>query len=130
VTELVLVYGSLKRGFLNGDVLERAVLIDATATTRNPNYEMVSFGLYPGVRPDGQWKIQGELYEIDRVLRDRLDEIENHPHGYCRELVAVDGTPSPAWIYLIPHSMAGAVFDDPQVIDDRPARTKRWVERI
>jgi gamma-glutamylaminecyclotransferase len=50
-------------------------------------------------------QIQGELYQIDDITLDLLDDIEGHPDWYRREQVEIcldDGSHSikKAWIYF------------------------------
>ncbi|XP_055918016.1 putative gamma-glutamylcyclotransferase CG2811 isoform X2 [Eupeodes corollae] len=48
--------------------------------------------------------IQGEIYEVDEMMFGKLDELEDYPTHYDREIQDIktsDGTIVPCWLYLI-----------------------------
>ncbi len=71
----VFVYGSLKRGFENHDLLGAAVFAGKAATVAS--YRMMD-GPYPVLRQSdtGGWRVSGELYEVDTRTLKALDDLE------------------------------------------------------
>jgi len=108
--ELVFVYGSLKNGFGNNVVLQRtnSVLI-GSAVTEESIYSMISFGSFPGVyRANDQcetpYRIQGELYAVNKKGMRNLDTLESNGSFYQREVTKIridDKTTVDAWMYLL-----------------------------
>lgn len=94
--ERVLVYGTLRRGGSNHELLEHARRLGTHVT--GPSYRMLDLGPYPGVVPGGETPIHGEVYAVTPVEFQLLDALEDYPRSYTRERIA---TPwGPAWIYL------------------------------
>lgn len=106
----VFVYGSLMTGFGNNRLLEDSRLISPAETL--PNYEMVSFGAFPGVIPGGSTRIIGELWEVDVDTLERLDDLESNGRFYTREIRNLAGPLGTAWIYLLPREH----LDRPRVV--------------
>jgi len=99
----VFVYGTLKQGFGNHRLLERATLVGA-AVTPTHSYTMVSLGVFPAVYLRGNNQICGELYtDVDRVIMQHLDWLEGYPDFYNRSIIKVktehDDTLYDAWMY-------------------------------
>jgi gamma-glutamylaminecyclotransferase len=107
---LVFVYGTLKRGFYNHSLLERAEFIREDQT--EAGFVMVSRGSYPAVyqdptRPD---RVHGELFTVDdRTLRI-LDQLES-PYGYKRILAKMLIGGDLAWLYVV-DSDVGHLFPE------------------
>ena len=100
--ERVFVYGSLMQGFGNHRLMGNSELLGPTFTAET--FRMTSLGAFPGIVPqdeeDGGVPVLGELYLCDRETRDRLDELEGHPHFYRRtEVLMADG--KAAWVYVL-----------------------------
>jgi len=94
---LVFVYGSLKRGFGNHQLLEESEFIGHHIT--EPLYEMRSLGGYPGVLLNGDTPISGELYRVDEATFQRLDRLEGYPRFYQRlQIPTKEGY---AWMYFL-----------------------------
>lgn len=94
----VFVYGTLKKGGSNHDLLAGFRGISATA----PGIALHAGPHYPfAVRGTGT--AFGEVYTVDERTLGKLDVLEDHPHDYVRELICVhleDGNTIQAWIYL------------------------------
>lgn len=109
MTHKLFVYGSLKQGFGNHDLLENSKFLGAYDTS-SANYRMVSFGAFPGViELDGQDEhcyILGELYEVDDDTLALVDRLEGNGHFYTRKVVELSETDDTieAWMYLLPES--------------------------
>lgn len=90
--ELIFVYGSLKQGFDNHDVLDKrfSKRLGKAKTVKRFGMFEDSFGNYPYLIDKPITKIEGELYEIYRSeLLDRLDKFEGSPDYYQRKRIEV-----------------------------------------
>ena len=83
----VFVYGTLMKNCYNHDYflkdqkhLGQAVL---------PGYALYNLGSFPGIIPDSQEIVMGELYEIDREILRRLDILEGNGNLYIRHSAQV-----------------------------------------
>ncbi|MDX1506602.1 MAG: gamma-glutamylcyclotransferase family protein [Spongiibacter sp.] len=109
-TELVFVYGTLRRGGRNAHLLKRAQYLGAHTT--DAVFHLYDCGRHPGVMPGGRTAIVGEVYRVTPKEFQRLDELENYPRYYTRERI-----PTPwgeAWIYLFverPHKSRGKLLE-------------------
>jgi gamma-glutamylaminecyclotransferase len=82
------VYGSLRRGRENHDELEGARYVGPART--EPRYRLVQQKGYRAL-VEGDRTIEGELYDVDEEVMDRLDAFEGT--GYVRATVMLaDGT--------------------------------------
>lgn len=99
MSQLVAVYGSLKRGYGNHGFLDTAELLNVTRTAES-DYKMFALGGYPGVvKSDEGYKIHVEVYEVDDETFKSLDGLEGHPSFYCRELTDLEDGQQ-AWMYI------------------------------
>lgn len=94
----VFVYGTLRRGQPNHQLLEKSEYIGSLKTP--PKYTMLDLGAFPGVIEGGTTAIHGEVFEVDELTLRRLDMLEGHPSFYCRTRIEVGGVGT--WIYLLP----------------------------
>lgn len=84
------VYGTLKKGFENHHFLDGAKFI-GNATTKE-KYPMVNvIKAYPYlIHQKGQGKIiNGEAYQIDEKILNRLDMLEGYPEHYDRDEITL-----------------------------------------
>ncbi len=99
----VFVYGTLRRGEGNHELLARAEFLGFSRT--EAAYTLYDLGAYPGVVVGGADVVHGELYRVDGATLAALDRLEEHPDYYRRETIVLnDG--AQAWIYLLPASEA------------------------
>lgn len=108
MNNLVFVYGTLKSGFHNHELLSKATKIDK-ARTLNPFYRMYNLGPHPAVSNNfGAYNyIIGELYEVDEDTMKDLDILEEYPNMYQRSLVEVvdfEQSIYLAWMYTMSES--------------------------
>lgn len=102
--EIVAVYGTLKRGYGNHDVLGFSEYICDGVTVNQ--YDMVSQGV-PFVSPKvgGANNIVVELYCVDKLSMGPVDQLEGHPNWYERKKTPIcldDGvTIVNAWLYFL-----------------------------
>lgn len=110
-TNLVFVYGSLKRGEWNNSLLESSdficehttqevfCLVDCGFPYAVPKYSVFyeeDYEFHP---------VRGEVWQIDSVdTFYRLDVLEGHPNHYHRVPIWVDQ--KPCWIYTQPDNRA------------------------
>jgi len=94
----VAVYGSLREGLGNHEVLNGAPKIAETFT--GPEFKMISLGGFPGVLP-GDKKVKVEVYQVDdEETKIGLDRLEGYPDFYDRKEVKLENGDK-AWIYIL-----------------------------
>jgi gamma-glutamylcyclotransferase (GGCT)/AIG2-like uncharacterized protein YtfP len=129
---LVAVYGTLKQGNSNHELLSGSSLVGIGTTP--PNYTLLEMGSYPGAI-FGQSKLLVEVFSVDQRTLERLDQLEGHPSFYERLLVPIkiDGSETvvKAWMYTIGHLGSNyshrpkcTNFDDQNRIDWEHKREK------
>ena len=87
----VFVYGSLKRGFGNHDLLAKSKF-HGSLNTAEDCYHMNSLGAFPAVTTvsddcENGYSISGELYTVDSATLRKLDQLEGNGSFYTRQLV-------------------------------------------
>ena len=89
--ELLFVYGSLKKGFDNHNVISKySKRLGRAHTVKKFGMFEDTFGNYPYLINQPCEKIQGELYQILRKdLMKKIDEFEGAPDYYQREKIEV-----------------------------------------
>jgi len=90
-SELLFVYGSLKKGFDNHNLLSKyAKRLGKAHTVKKFAMFEDSFGNYPYLVDVPHTKIKGELYKITRAeLMKKIDEFEGAPNYYVRKKIEV-----------------------------------------
>lgn len=85
--DFLFVYGSLKSGFCNNDLLEGCFFVSKAKT--HPFYRMYGCGNFPAlVKEQEGIAIEGELWNIRKTLFHKLDEFEGVDIGlYRREVI-------------------------------------------
>ncbi len=105
--EYVFFYGSLRQGEEGYIELSLDKFLDHFGKDAIPG-ALYDLGSYPGIRyrgPDGQYKIQGELYRIvDKAVMPILDRFERYEHKrkslYQRKLFTTLNHEIRAWTYV------------------------------
>lgn len=104
LNHVVCVYGTLRRGLHNHDLLDGAEFV-AEGWLRG--YAMFRFSSIPVAYESIDESIYVEAYRVDSETLARIDELENHPRMYRRTRVMVSLRLSdaalievPGWIYL------------------------------
>ena len=95
----VFVYGTLKAGNSIRGMDRLGADFVAEATTTEAWFDMVDFGPFPAVVPDGESYIAGEVWQVDNEIMEILDQIEGYPHFYKRQII--ETTAGPAWMYYL-----------------------------
>ncbi|KAL1501029.1 hypothetical protein ABEB36_006434 [Hypothenemus hampei] len=107
----VFVYGTLKRsepnhGLLESNPNQAKFLFEAQTKEKFPliigTQYNIPFLLYA---PGKGFNVKGEVYEVDDQVLHNLDQLEDHPNFYIRDLYEVqtlDGSHTEnVWIYMI-----------------------------
>jgi len=105
-TPLVFVYGTLKRGFGNHRVMQRAGSEFVCCGTMVERYPLVVSGLpYLLDLPGQGHRVEGEIYRVNSAEgRSALDRLEGHPCFYERRLTDIVGDDREtytAWVYFL-----------------------------
>lgn len=118
----VFVYGSLKKGCSNSQVMDAAggTLVDAAWLHGASLYNL---GYYPGLKIEGDGTVQGEVYLVSRDGLRRLDRLEGHPNFYHRVEVEVRSAHGArkVWVYTFPHEV-----EPRQRIEDGIWKEREW----
>lgn len=103
-SQLVFVYGSLKRGYKLHYLLESQLSLGNAVT--QPFYRLFDLGSYPGIIewPEGLI-IHGEVYQVDADCLAQLDEVEGVAERlYVRRRISLqtsfEGKEIHAWFWL------------------------------
>ncbi len=96
---VLFVYGTLMRGEHHHDVMASAEFLGEATTL--PAYELVLVDYFPALLTGGTTPVRGELYRVDAETLARLDELEEVPHYYLREEIALVGG-ARAQTYVMP----------------------------
>jgi gamma-glutamylcyclotransferase (GGCT)/AIG2-like uncharacterized protein YtfP len=103
-SDLVLVYGTLKKGEELHSVLNAAEFVGEGVTLQPFKLYHYSLG-YPFAIPSEKgYPLKGEVYRIDASILSALDYVEGYPHYYRRNLFKVkldSGKYVVAWIYYV-----------------------------
>ena len=98
----VFVYGTLKSG---GEIrglnqFGDGANIVGKAKTQYPDYEMSDLGAFPGVFLNGEFHIQGEVWEVSDDVAKQLDAIEGYPDFYNK--IPTETSQGKAMMYFLP----------------------------
>jgi len=85
----VFVYGTLKSDKHNNDLLKNSTLIGKAWTKKEYTLLEDHYNGLPYVTREPSYPIAGEVYEVDEWTFMMLDNLEGHPHFYCRELIEI-----------------------------------------
>lgn len=97
---ILFVYGTLKRGGRNFRLLADQEFVGEVATA--PRYRVFDLGPHPGlVRDDTNGlAVKGELFAVSVCCLAELDDFEDVPEAFVRELIAVPGYDN-VWAYYL-----------------------------
>lgn len=91
----VFVYGTLRQGQCNHYLLQESVFLGKCTTLAQ--FDLFDLGAYPAAIA-GSRCLVGEVYQVDEFTMAKLDELEDYPVEYDRQLI--DTPFGQAWIYL------------------------------
>jgi len=100
-TELVFVYGTLKRGLHNSYLLDNDEFVTTGETKEK--YVMTEDGIPYVSELIPYSTIQGEIFRVTNTSMHTLDMLESHPTWYERRqvlIVAEDGVEHNCWLYF------------------------------
>ncbi|MBI5521587.1 MAG: gamma-glutamylcyclotransferase [Desulfarculus sp.] len=103
--ELVFVYGTLRRGYVNHSLLGGASALGPARTREAYALYLDDFPYL--VESEPVCAISGELYAVSASGLGLLDQLEEHPSWYERRLRPVvdqEGQTRQAWIYFFPQA--------------------------
>lgn len=88
---LVFVYGSLKQGFHNHNLLKYETYL-GKAKTFNKYPLIEETETFPALLERSGWgfQIYGELYEVASITLEKLDKLESHPEYFKRKEIAIE----------------------------------------
>jgi gamma-glutamylcyclotransferase (GGCT)/AIG2-like uncharacterized protein YtfP len=108
MTERVAVYGTLKQGLANFSLLNDASFLGTDSLNKISLYDL---GPYPGAKAESSAGIEVEVYEVDALQMQQLDELEeciaDAPElglYHRRQFMTRFGL---AWVYLYNPSVEG-----------------------
>lgn len=99
----VAVYGTLKSGYANSDLINSQFFLGGGFTSSAFPLEVDGLPYLHDIEGDG-YNVEVELYDVDDECLDRLDSLEGHPNFYKRRVVDIHtdgGTQTKAWVYFI-----------------------------
>ncbi len=110
--ELLFVYGSLKKGFDNHQILSKyAKRLGKATTVKKFGMFEDSFGNYPYLISTPHTRVHGELYQITRrELMEKIDKFEGVPEYYQRKKIEVKSHHGVqrAFVYIQSHTATPA----------------------
>ncbi|ACM29285.1 hypothetical protein Arad_7880 [Rhizobium rhizogenes K84] len=117
--QIVFVYGTLKRGFANHDILTNARYA-GTAVTMDPYPLIISESWNVPVVVDevgSGYRVEGELFSVPLLDLKIMDEFEDvgRTQGYIRKRIVVEivsGDQLTAWIYMKLREQIGQIKSD------------------
>ena len=98
-TTLLFIYGTLKQGQSHHSLIQRQRFLGPARTL--PRYRLFDLGPFPGLKEDLEYgqAIDGELYEIDDDMRERLDDYEGKRFRLSEVLLEDNDRPVRAYFY-------------------------------
>lgn len=109
----VFVYGTLKTGEPNHHWFQKAaegyykLLCEAKTIEKYPLIIGTQYNIpFLLNNPGKGHQVQGEVYEVDKLVFDQLDILEDHPNFYIREKISVESLKDNkridgVWVYLL-----------------------------
>jgi gamma-glutamylaminecyclotransferase len=122
---LVAVYGTLRQGGRWHHLLSESLLLDF-------GYTYHSYALYLAEYPcvnkeQALYPIRVEVYKVTPQTLHSLDELEEHPNIYLRELIPVlldKGEQIQAWLYFFPNA-TGQLLQHGDFVKENQVATSR-----
>ena len=108
LSNLVCVYGTLKRNHGNHRLLEDALYIGTGHTFRHYPLVIKNSGLpFLLERPGAGYKVSVEVYLVNNATLRMLDALEGHPNWYYRKKIDVvlGDDKEKAWVYFGPRDL-------------------------
>lgn len=98
---MLFVYGSLKRGFHNHSYLQGARFFGEGRT--RPEFDLVDLDEFPAMVRPGRFHVHGEIYQVNRRIRDDIDLVEGNGIFYERiaETIFTSNGEVECWLYVL-----------------------------
>ena len=105
----VFVYGTLKQGKSNHNIMSNAEFLGKTMT-EDDDFDLIDLGAFPAAI-DGYSKILGEIYRVNESELQMLDRLEGNGTFFQRILIHVEQHAEPVWLYkLMPDHISPDIF--------------------
>ena len=85
---LVFVYGTLRKGEVNHNVLGNSPLVGVFRT--EPRFTLHAMRWFPAMVAGGSTSVVGEVYEVEARTLWEIDRLEGHPSYYQRRHILLD----------------------------------------
>jgi len=119
----VAVYGTLRKEGRNHGLISGLKYLGSFES--NPEYEMRSIGVFPGIKKYGNTSIYLEVFEVDMNTLKRLDELEGYK-GYNNERNYYDRQ-----IIITPWGRTLIYFFKPEFKTANPIiKSGNWIEYL
>ncbi len=106
-TQLVAVYGSLRKGFGNHEYfLSNSEFVGDDFTP--PTFDMFSLGGFPCITP-GSTAITVEVYRVDEETKGNLDSLEGVPHFYHEQKIPTKYGEAGIYVITSPTGMGAKI---------------------
>ena len=133
-TQLVFVYGTLKRGFPNHHYMTGARFISMARTVDAWPLVVGNAWFTPYLLPErgSGHQVTGELWEVPDVMMPSLDELESThlPNGYRRERIQIEAEDGSGrhdvWAYLRERRHINVIHTEPMA----EYQDRRYVARL
>ena len=126
----VFVYGSLKNGFPLHGLLANAEFLGEGVTKKAAFKMFTANDAWPAVI-QGNRRIKGEVYKVDKTTLDRLDMAEGVPHLFERKLLKVKGFHGLANVYIAADRLENVgkrlQYESPRIRFDKRYNYQEWV---
>lgn len=122
---LIFVYGTLRQGCGNHYLLDSSQFLGRAKT--KCKCALYARGIPFLCRNETISQVVGEVYLVDDVTLNRLDQLEGHPTWYKREQAEVvlnDGRQVVAWIYFCAEP-EGELIESGDFLEQRPPRRRQ-----
>ncbi|QEW05905.1 gamma-glutamylcyclotransferase family protein [Nitrincola iocasae] len=97
---LVAVYGSLKQGHFNHDLLKGSEFV---GEDRLFEFTLYDLGLFPAIKRGGSESVLVEIYRVSTEQLHRLDKLEGYnqgePHKSLYLRIEVESSFGSVWVY-------------------------------
>jgi gamma-glutamylcyclotransferase (GGCT)/AIG2-like uncharacterized protein YtfP len=115
---IIFAYGSLRRGERDHGALQQASYLGMARSA--PNYRLVDLNVYPAMIEFRGHRVLGELYQVTREIRRRLDVLKEVPVLFQRQTILLeDGRAVEAYL-----------MRENQVPGRRRLRMEDWKQRF
>lgn len=103
----IFIYGTLKRGRRNNDLLAGQHFQEEARTL--PHYRLYNSGPYPCLVEDRRRgvAVRGEIWRVEETALARLDELEDVPRLFVRREIRVEGVSTTVFAYLYQGDVSG-----------------------